>query len=334
MKIQRNEPCPCGSGKKYKHCCIHQTDKLRANIHDEIAHIVAMNPNLSLEELNLVLANKMERINNQSNPDFCGLSATQMQNWLNAPFAEKVAVQITTPEDLSSSPVMEYLRLIIEEAMQNEGSFKATSAGNLPTKIVKQASELLPNFAVSAHNTHYSICDYTGSNETKFNALHYTRLLAELAGIIYLRSGRYHVKKSAQKEYLKHGLKAFFKPMLEAATQQFNWHYFDAIEFGDNLQIFWLFMLWRLQQHGNIGQLTEEMAIAFPDLLNETAPEYLETPIAALNHVISVRFLERFLEYWGFITLEPSVHSLMGAQRKARNLVIQPLLNESFKFLV
>ena len=22
-KIGRNEPCSCGSGKKYKHCCIH-----------------------------------------------------------------------------------------------------------------------------------------------------------------------------------------------------------------------------------------------------------------------------------------------------------------------
>ena len=21
-KIGRNEPCPCGSGKKYKHCCM------------------------------------------------------------------------------------------------------------------------------------------------------------------------------------------------------------------------------------------------------------------------------------------------------------------------
>lgn len=23
-KINRNEPCPCGSGKKYKHCCNHK----------------------------------------------------------------------------------------------------------------------------------------------------------------------------------------------------------------------------------------------------------------------------------------------------------------------
>ncbi len=334
MKIQRNQPCPCGSGKKYKHCCIHNKDKQQSDIHDEIAHILAMNPNLTIDELNLVLASKMEKINNQSNPDFCGLSPTQMQNWLNAPFAEKVAVQISAPDDLSSSPVMEYLRLIVEEAMQNEGKFKATSAGNLPTKIVKQASELLPNFAVSVHNTHPSICHYTGSNETKFNALHYTRLLAELAGIIYLRSGHYHVKKTAQKEYQKHGLQAFFKPMLEAATQQFNWHYFDAIEFGDNLQVFWLFMLWRLQSHSDIDQLTQEMAIAFPDLLNEAAPTYLETPVAALNHVMTVRFIERFLEYWGFITLEPSLGSPMGARGKARKVVIYPLLHESFKFLV
>lgn len=25
-KIGRNDPCPCGSGKKYKHCCLGKTD--------------------------------------------------------------------------------------------------------------------------------------------------------------------------------------------------------------------------------------------------------------------------------------------------------------------
>ena len=25
MKIGRNDPCPCGSGKKYKHCCLNRT---------------------------------------------------------------------------------------------------------------------------------------------------------------------------------------------------------------------------------------------------------------------------------------------------------------------
>lgn len=56
---------------------------------------------------------------------------------------------ISTPDDLSASPVMRYLTLILDEAMGQEGSFKATSKGNLPAKLVKQANELLPEFAVA-----------------------------------------------------------------------------------------------------------------------------------------------------------------------------------------
>lgn len=27
MKIGRNEPCPCNSGKKYKKCCMRKTEE-------------------------------------------------------------------------------------------------------------------------------------------------------------------------------------------------------------------------------------------------------------------------------------------------------------------
>ncbi|MGR5488549.1 SecC motif-containing protein, partial [Vibrio alfacsensis] len=93
---------------------------------------------------------------------------------------------------------MQYLELIVEEAMQNGGSFKATQKGNLPTKLVKKANALLPQFAVSQFNISFSINEFAGTNEDTFSALHYTRVLAEIAGIIYRRSGRWHVKKAAQ----------------------------------------------------------------------------------------------------------------------------------------
>ncbi|NLC12895.1 MAG: hypothetical protein GX768_02455, partial [Chloroflexi bacterium] len=32
MKIGRNDPCPCGSGKKYKHCCINNASKPHAQL--------------------------------------------------------------------------------------------------------------------------------------------------------------------------------------------------------------------------------------------------------------------------------------------------------------
>ena len=32
IKIGRNDPCPCGSGKKYKRCCLHATNPKPVNL--------------------------------------------------------------------------------------------------------------------------------------------------------------------------------------------------------------------------------------------------------------------------------------------------------------
>ncbi|CAG18633.1 YecA family protein [Photobacterium profundum] len=330
MKPGRNDPCPCGSGKKYKRCCMDSVSKQHAEVFDNIEQIVAMNPNLTLDELNVVMQSRMDERNNLPNPDFCGLSSTQMINWLYAPFNELEWVTISTPEDLSASPVMRYLRLILDEAMQGDGSFKATSKGNLPTKLVRQANDALPEFAVSQNQTHISISEFSGSNEDKFNALHYSRVLAEIAGIIYRRSGRYHVKKTAQKQYQKHGIHAFFIPMLEAATSQYNWGYLDGWEYDIDLRTFWIFMLWRLQGHGCVDQLVEEVATAFPDLLLDFSSEEYLSPSQLLSALIESRFIERFLQFWGFVTVDPKRY--FAETHVPRKAEMQTLLKKTFQF--
>lgn len=42
QKIGRNDPCPCGSGHKYKHCCLNRPDRatLKARILMAIALLV------------------------------------------------------------------------------------------------------------------------------------------------------------------------------------------------------------------------------------------------------------------------------------------------------
>ncbi len=333
MKLSRNDPCSCGSGKKYKRCCMDSIAKQHAALVDDIAQTVAMSPNLSLDELNLVAQQKISQLNNRANADFCGLSSTQMQNWLYAPLHELVDVTINTPSDLSSSPVMRYLALILDEAMQQGGFFKVTAKGNLPAKLVKQASELLPEFAVAKFETVPSISEYMGSNEDKFNALHYTRILAELAGIIYRKSGAFHVKKSAQKQYAEQGLQAFFLPMLSAAVKQYNWAYFDSWSDKVDLRMFWVFMLWRLQSHGSVNRLCQEVALAFPALLDQLPVEEYFSPEQLLNSLIKTRFIERFLQFWGFVTVNPkSFFYSEDSSIKAVN--VQPLFGESFVFTV
>ncbi len=332
MKPGRNEPCPCGSGKKYKRCCMNSVSKQHVSMVDDIEHVVAMNPNLSLDELNVVAEQKVKAANNRPQPDFCGLSPTQMSNWLYAPFNELEWVKISTPEDFRASPVMRYLELILNEAMHNNGSFKATSKGNLPTKLVKQASELLPEFPVSQFERHISISEYAGSNEDKFNALHYSRMLAEIAGIIYPRSGRYHVKKTAQKQYQTQGIQAFFIPMLEAATCQYNWGYLDGWEHDIDLRAFWLFMLWRLQTHASVEKLIEEVITAFPDLLLKCSEDKYSSPSQLLGALVESRFIDRFLEFWGFVTVEPKRY--VDEQYEQRKADIQPLSKQVFQFNV
>lgn len=330
MKPGRNDPCPCGSGKKFKRCCMSHEGKLHADVQDEVAALLAMNPHLSLDELNLALQHKMADRNNQPHPDFCGVTPTQMANWLYALFDQLQWLTISTPDNLAASPVMRYLGLILDEAMAQEGSFKATSKGNLPTTIVKQASALLPEFAVAQGGSRFVMYEFTGNNEDKFNALHYTRVLAEISGIIYRRSGRYHVKKTAQKQYLDAGIQAFFKPMLAAAVSQYNWAYLDHYSPDVDVRTFWVFMLWRLQCHHSAAELVQEVITAFPDVLLTTPADPYLSPENYVGALIELRFIERFLQYWGFVTVEPRRYSNAGPVD--RKVAIQPLFDHTFQF--
>lgn len=191
--------------------------------------------------------------------------------------------------------------------------------------MVKQASDLLPQFALYQDASPISHYDYQGTNEDKFNALHYTRIVAQLAGIIYYRSGHFHVKKAAQKQFQAQGVSAFFLPMLESAIREYNWGYLDAWEDEIDLRQFWLFMLWRIQHHSSFEQLISEIETAFPALLDQL-------PISLLNPIIETRFIQRFLQYWGFVTFKPS--SIFAKEPEPTLLQIQPLLRQTFKFSI
>ena len=332
MKLGRNELCPCGSGKKYKRCCMDNKSKQQAEALDGLSNIAVTNPNLTLDELHVVAEHKAHEHNNRPNIDFCGLSPAQLANWIYAPFNELTDITINTPNDLSSSPVMSYLKIILDEAMQNNGSFKATATGNLPVKLVKKASALLPQFAVAKFNIHESISDYEGANENKFNALHYTRILAEIAGLIYRRNGHYHIKKSVQKTYQEQGIQAFFKPMLETAIYQYNWGYLDNWEQEIHLGAFWVFMLWRLQNHSCVNQLLKELKVAFPDLLTEISQDPYFTEEQLLSLLITSRFIDRFLQFWGFIITDQKQG--FNRDETPQKVEIQSLLTQTFQFSV
>ena len=52
-KVGRNDPCPCGSGRKYKHCCLEKDDE-RLHHSSDVAGVTAeellADPNAHLTE--------------------------------------------------------------------------------------------------------------------------------------------------------------------------------------------------------------------------------------------------------------------------------------------
>lgn len=158
------------------------------------------------------------------------------------------------------------------------------------------------------------------------------RFFYNISGIIYLRGGRYHVKKSAQKQYQALGIQAFFKPMLEAAISKYNWGYLDGFEFDADLRTFWLFMLWRIQSHSSVDQLVEEVEVAFPNLLLAFPTDEYFSPERNLSMLIESRFIKRFLQFWGFVTIDP--RRGINAEPVARVVQVQPLLKQTFQFTI
>jgi hypothetical protein len=332
MAHNLNDLCPCGSNKPYRDCCLQASNDRHGGVLEEIKLIAAANPQLSIDELNIVLQHRVQARNARSLTDFCGLAPNQMANWLYSPIEQLDGVTVAVPHDLSGSPVMSYLQLILNEAMQNGGAFKSTSKGNLPIRLVRQASALLPSFAVSEHHYHISISEFAGATEDKFNALHYTRILAELGGILYRSKGQFRVKKAEQKRYERHGVQAFFIPMLKAATDRYNWAYMDGWEVGSDLRLIWLFMVWRLHSHGDVERLVGEVIRAFPALVPQTARGDDEASSELLSRIIESRFLGRFLEFWGFVVVNP--RRIIEGAIQAPQVKVLPLMSQVFQFQI
>lgn len=347
-KIGRNDPCPCGSGKKYKQCCLDAVKDLADSLNKDALEAIAMNPNLTIDELNVILQHQTDKVNASPIDDFCGLSPLQMKNWLNITYERSDLsgidnLTIQTPDDLTLSPVMRYLELIIQAIIEAGGSLKLTAAGYLPTKIVNAASALFNEFNLNSRHGHMMFSEFLGKKEIDFNALHYTRVVGQVAKIfVYQKKAqRLVMNKKNQDLYHKAGIQGFFKLMLHTAAVKFNWGYLDAYENELNLSEFWLFLLWRVAKHQTSGLLKEELLTAFPDTINfipDVIPFYYsldeesiwEQKEREISGMINIRFLTRFLEYWGFIDFDDSFGRIDAPIKK--DIQLKPLFHQTFLF--
>ncbi|MCD6526745.1 MAG: SEC-C domain-containing protein [Desulfuromonas sp.] len=307
--VGRNEPCPCGSGKKYKKCCLGKDESgpinaASADMFADLHQALEGQEFASMEDAQSFVAGFVEQENQAQVDDFHGLSPEQMANVLNAPFSSPQLVSF--PECLDnepSAPILTLFQLLVDAI--GEQGLKPTAKGNLPQKLCRASALSYWGEETYERNTRYG-----GINkEEDFFELHVTRLVAELAGLIRKYKGRFILSRNCRKLLAEGGMAAIYPLLFRAFVEQYNWAYGDRHVAIDFIQHSFLFSLYLLNRYGDDSQSSlfyEDCFLnAFPMVVSEVEPQPHWSPEQAIRSVYTLRTLVRYAHFLGLARVEP-----------------------------
>jgi hypothetical protein len=335
MMPKRNELCPCGSGKKYKKCCLGRTGGTAVSddmqdIMAEVRTILERGELSSRDEAQKVLSDFMNRKNSLSLAEFHGLSPEQMYRFLyflfDSPELVKFASKIVPPPD---APVVRLLSLLIDAI--GEKGLKATATGNLPRNFCRESARIYWGEVKYENRTKI----FSIRTEPEFQEMHCLRLVAELAGIVRKYKGKFILATRFRKVFAESGPGSVYFELFKAYVQQFNWAYLDGYPELDFPRQAFLFSLYILQKYGGETRLHtfyEDIVVtAFPQLLEEV----IETPYMSSEETVrrsySQRTLVKFAVLFGLIESVPTSKDYVTRQYKVKKL---PLLDQIITFTV
>jgi hypothetical protein len=326
MKTGRNDPCPCGSGKKYKHCCLGNGDGQGRSgfaqaVANEIAEAAAEQPFESLEELNAYTAELMNERNHCARADFCGLSPVQMSHLLYAPFTSPETVRFAT--DIEPGPDIEIMGIFFALVQAiGESGLKATAKGNLPLKFCKSMAQQLSEAAHDQRRLRIGGI----SSETDLEQLHCTRLVAELAGLIRKYRGHFVMTRKCNDMLAGQDHGGIYLELLKSYATQFNWAYRDLYPEAEIVQHSFLYTLFLLASFGDSQrpqQFYEDKFLnAFPmaiDIFEETS---YSTAKDSARRCYFLRVLDRFAAFFGLAELVSESRELYDYRYSVRKTVL------------
>ncbi|MBI5439840.1 MAG: SEC-C domain-containing protein [Deltaproteobacteria bacterium] len=334
-EIGRNDPCPCGSGRKYKACCLGRTragpepSPGLAEATAELKELLRGRTFASLSEAQAFLDREMLKRNRAPREDFFGLSPEQMHRLLEAPFASpEVATFAAVLSVEPRAPILDLFTLLVEGIGQG---VKTTVKGNLPRALCREAA--LAYWGEAEYRRH---TEFGGVNkEEDFFDLHVTRLVAELAGFVRKSRGKFVVSRKCRDVLAGQGTRAIWTELLRVYTEKFNWGYRDRHPDLPIVQQSFLFSLYLLSRFGEEWRPTafyeDAFLRAFPAALRDLPQDPLYTPEMSVRACYRHRVLEGFAGFLGLAAVEPTTQDRYPVAFRVRKL---PLLEETVAFRV
>lgn len=331
--IGRNDPCPCGSGKKFKRCCLGKQDFTEhdtgpESISDALGKVLEGQQFGSLDEVQAFLDGHVQQQNQCPMDEFHGLSPEQMHWILNRPFDSPQLVCF--PEVLDTQPNPPVMRLfsLLTEAIGEQG-LKPTAKGNLPRKLCREAA--LAYWGEQQYQRKTRFGDI--NREDNFHELHITRLVAELAGLIRKHKGKFILSRNCRSLLAKGGLAAVYPALFRAYVEQFNWAYrsgFSELHFIQRSFLFTLYLLSRYGENWQPQAFYEDAFLqAFPSVLDELPPNPIIDPERSLRSDYTWRNMEDFAQFFGLADVETTSDDCINREYRIK---ARPLLYEFVRF--
>lgn len=343
----RNDPCPCGSGRKYKRCCLGTATLAddtspagdpRAGapspaqeVLDELQRAQAGQEFGGLEDVQAFAHEFMVDRNRRPLKDFDGLSSEQMHRFLSFPFDSPGLVRFSEELDQQpDAPLAELFRCIIEAI--DEKGLKLTPKGNLPRALSQDAARR------AMSEVEYE--DFTSivkiRSEEDYQDLWVARKIAELAGLLRKQHGRLFRTRRCVTLTDSGSLSRVYPLLLVTLATKFNWAYRDRYPELWIVQHSFAFTLRLLQRHGEQWKDTafyeDAFVRAYPNALAECPDTQHFTPERTLSRCFRIRALERFALYCGLVEMEPvGKRRLLDDSPRVRAL---PLLDAVVSFHV
>lgn len=340
VKVGRNDPCPCGSGKKYKKCCIDQAQA--PSVKTATGGMIAAEMELSdlqqamqerefssIEEMDAFIQDYDQKQNRTPLDDFEGLSPEQMYKLQNLTFESPEIVEFPTVLDNPpSAPVVTLFEILVEAI--GEDGLKPTSTGNLPRKLVQDAAMACWGEERYRKHTQYASI----RSETDFYELYFTRLIAELAGLIRKYKGKFILSRECRKLLKQGGMRVVYPILLRVHAQEFNWAYWDNFPETSYIQELFGYTLYLLDRYGDQWRentfYEDAFMRAFP-----LAMKHVEAPLAELiemtnRGMYTQRCLRRFCEFTGLVESDRKPDELFMGVYKLRKT---PLFDDAVRFI-
>lgn len=332
-KIDHNDPCPCGSGKKYKQCCLGKEGSTANNLSDSTTpgfrEAFEGQEFNDLEEAKQFLNAVVQNRNSRPLEEFHGLSPEQMTRLLHFPFESPEVVKFSEPKsDVSSIPIIKLILLLLNSI--GEKGVKATAKGNLPRNLCREIEvNYYSQEEYQQRKKYHKI-----NTEMDYFDLHVVRIIAKLAGLIKKHKGKYLLTKkgttflSDDKQYQLYHL------VFQIYTNEFNWAYRDRYPECSIIQTSFAFTLYLLRRYGTQWQANsaycEYSLNAFPMALNEIEEAAWSTPEQRYQSCYANRALENFAVFFGLAEMKADSNTqLLKGDYQIRKL---PLLDEIVKF--